>query len=139
MGPSTNSNPPQGVGVSSSMWPSYTDLVFGPGSRKVTLMLQHAPLCDILHAAFENICVYLLFNDSFPNVATLPLVIRDCLISAATESQDPQALGIHERLNSDVIYIQKLSHLVRTFTYIIIYRLTDIVLAAARSHLNLPL
>jgi hypothetical protein len=109
--PSLKSNLPRGI------WPSYTDLIFNPGSRKVTLMLQPVPLRSILQDAFENMRVYLLFNNSFPDAAILPGVIRDCLISVATESQDPQALDIRERLNRDDAYINKLSRLVRSLYY----------------------
>ena len=105
------------VDPSLPLWPSYTDIVFNPGLRKVTLMLQHAPLHSILQDTFKKIQVYLLFNHSFPDAAILPAAIRHCLISAATESQDPQALDICEQLNCDDVYIDKLSCLVRSLYY----------------------
>jgi len=80
-------------------------------------MLQHAPLRSVLQNAFENMRVYILFNNSFPDATIIPTVIRGCLIAAATESQDPKALDICERLNCDNAYTDKLSRLVRTLYY----------------------
>ena len=105
-----------------------------PQITSPTSLLYLVVSCD----TFENMRAYLLFNHSFPDAATLPAVIRGCLVSAAIESQDPQALDIHQWLNRDNAYIDKLSHLVRSLYYQLSLP-TDIVLAATCSHPHLPL
>ena len=61
------------------------------------------------------------------------LGIRGCLVSVAIESQDPQVSDIHQQLNHDNAYIDKLSHLVRSLYYQLSLR-ANIVLAATCLH-----
>jgi hypothetical protein len=101
--------------LSQGIWPSTTDLVFNPGTTKLTLNLQRGPLRAILHDAFEKLRAFLLLNNSFPDATTLPMVIKNCLITAAAESHYPSASDIRERLTQDDKYMDRLSRLVRVF------------------------
>ena len=102
-----------GPNASQGIWPSDTDLIFLPGTRKLTLTLQHPLLRAIVQDAFENLQAYLLLDHSFPDATALPTVIRGCLIVASTESQHPQGLAVRERLVNDDVYLDRLSRLVR--------------------------
>jgi hypothetical protein len=94
-------------------WPSETDLIFVLGTTKLMLSLQQQPLRTIIQEAFENMRAFLLFNHSFPDAATLLTVIRDCLVAATVDSQNPLALDIRNWLTQDDMYREKLSCLVR--------------------------
>lgn len=102
-----------GPNASQGIWPSDTDLIFLPGTRKLTLTLQHPLLRAIVQDAFENLRAYLLLDHSFPDATALPTVIRGCLIVASTESQHPRGLAVRERLVNDDVYLDRLSRLVR--------------------------
>jgi hypothetical protein len=122
---------------SQDIWPSTTDLVFNPGTTKVTLGLQRGPLRAIIHDSFEKLRAFLLINYSYPGATTLPMVIKNCLVTAAAESHYACASDIRERLTQDDKYLDIVSRLVRVSYYLIITSL--IALAAACSYLNLPL
>ena len=83
-------NPP----VDHDPWPSHTDLIFIPGTRKLTLTIQSPPLCTIIQDAFENMHAFLLLSHSFPDAVALPTIIRGCLIAAATKSRNLRASDI---------------------------------------------
>jgi hypothetical protein len=98
-------------------WPANTDLVFIPGTRRLTLTLQRVPLRAIVQDTFENMRAFLLLNYSFPDATNLPMVIKDCLITAATESHYPSASDIRKRLIRDNNYMDLLSRLVSVSYY----------------------
>jgi hypothetical protein len=93
-------------------WPSHTDLIFIPGTRKLTLTIQSALLRAIIHDAFENMHAFLLVSHSFPDATALPTVIKGCLVTAATESKNLRASDIRDRLMEDDMYLDTLSRLV---------------------------
>jgi hypothetical protein len=75
-------------------WLNETDIVFIPGMTRIMLTQQHPVLHTVLQDSFEKLKVYLLLTSSFPNAVSLLSVLRDCLISAATNSQYPLASDI---------------------------------------------
>ena len=77
------------------------------------LTQQHPVLRAVLQDSFEELKVYLLLMSSFPDAVSLPSVLRDCLISAATDSQYPLASDIRTQLHQDELYTEQLSRLVR--------------------------
>ncbi len=97
-----------------AMWPSDTDLVSVPGTKRLALTIQCPPVRTIIQDAFENIRAFLLFDHSFPDAVSIPTVVRRCLISAAAESRNPRAPDILARLTQDDEYMDRLSRLVST-------------------------
>ena len=94
------------------VWWSDTDLVFVPGTTRLTLTIQSPPLRDVITDSFKNLQAFLLFNHSFPDAAAIPTVMRECLISAAAESRNPRGPVIHDRMNREDGYIDHLICLV---------------------------
>jgi len=93
-------------------WPSDTDLVFIPGMNRLSLTIQHPPVHTIIQDSLEYIWIFLSFNQSFSDPATIPMVIGNSLQAAALESDNPMAPHIHDRLLWDDGYQDNLSHLV---------------------------
>jgi hypothetical protein len=59
------------------------------------LICQHSPMHSVLQDSFENMQAYLLHIHSFPDATALPTVLKACLVSAADESEIPQAVDIY--------------------------------------------
>jgi len=93
-------------------WPSDTDLVFIPGTNRLSLTIQHPPVRAVIQDSLEHIRIFLYFNQSFPDPATIPTVIGNSLQAAALESDNPMAPHIHDRLLRDDGYQDNLSRLV---------------------------
>ena len=93
-------------------WSNETDIIFIPGMTRIMLTQQHPVLCVVIQDSVEELKVYLVLTSSFPNAVSLPSVLRDCLISAATDSQYPLASDIRMRLHQDELYTEQLSRLV---------------------------
>jgi hypothetical protein len=94
-------------------WSNEMDIIFIPGTMRIMLTQQHLILHVVLQDSFEKLKVYLLLTSSFPNAVSLPSMLRDCLISAATNSQYPLASDICMQLHQDELYTEQLSCLVR--------------------------
>jgi hypothetical protein len=60
---------------------------------------------------------YLLLIHSFPDAVGLLTVLKGCLISAADESEIPQAVDIYNQLIDNAEYVDRLSHLVSILYY----------------------
>ena len=104
--------PPLEHGMPHIVWTSDTDLVFIPGTTRLSLTIQSPPLRAIIHDAFENLRAFLLFDHSFPDGAAILTVIRDCLLTAAAESRNPRAPVIHDRMTREDGYLNHLICLV---------------------------
>ena len=100
-------------GIPQGTWSSKMDLIFLAGMTRLMLMSQHPSVCAIIHDSFKNMQAYLLLVNSFPDAVVLPAVLKDCLFSAAAESQNPLAPDIHQQLHQDALYMGKLCPLVR--------------------------
>jgi len=79
---------------------------------RLMLTIQSPPLHDVITDSFENLWAFLLFNHSFPDGAAIPTVMRDCLITAATESRNPRGPIIHDQMNQENGYLDHLLCLV---------------------------
>ena len=109
-GDAPDPDPFLGTNSTPVLWPRETDLVF-TGNR-LSLTNQSPPIRAVLHDAFEGIQAFLLFDHSFPDAITIPGVVKDCLLTAALESQNPIAPYIHARMTQENEYINQLSRLV---------------------------
>jgi hypothetical protein len=92
-----------------AMWPADTDIVYPPGSNKLSLTAQRPLLHGVIQDSFENVRASLLFDHAFPDPVVAPLTIRAALIAAA---DNPRALSIRNRLVGDGEYLGKLTRLV---------------------------
>jgi hypothetical protein len=97
--------------LNNTTWPSDTDLIFTPGTNKVTLTVQRPLIRLVAQDGFENLRASLLFENAFPDASDSPAIIQTALTDAA-ESLGPKATYIHKRLLCDVEYLAKLSCLV---------------------------
>jgi len=96
-------------------WPSDTELIYVAGTTKVMLTAQHPVMRTVIQDAFKNVHVSLLFHFAFPDAASIPLIIRDGLITAAWLNV-PRASNIYRWLLMDEKYVVRMSHLVSPFT-----------------------
>ena len=87
------------------------DVVFIPGTNKITLTNQHPLLRAIIQEAFENVWASLLFDHGFPNANIILSLIRESLIAAA-ETHSLKALQIYTCLLTDDEYLEKIIRLV---------------------------
>ena len=100
------------AGVPNSVtWPSDTDILLAPGTKKVSLALQRPALRGVVQDAVENVRASLLFDNAFPDAFVVSLSVRGALLSAANT---PRALNIRDRLAGDDEYLNKLIRLVST-------------------------
>jgi len=111
-GDDTTANPPFEHHPPPIVWTADTDLVFLPGSTRLTLTIQSPPLRDVISDSFETLRAFLLFDHSFPDAAAIPTVMRNCLIAAAAESRNPRGPIIHDRMNREEGYVDHLICLV---------------------------
>lgn len=93
------------------LWPSETNLVF-TGRNRLSLTNQSPLIRALLHDTFEGVRAFLLFDHSFPDAVAIPGVLKDCLLTAASESHNPMAPYIHARLTKDEEYMCQLGRLV---------------------------
>jgi hypothetical protein len=93
-----------------SIWPTDTDILYAPGSNKVTLMSQHPMLRVVIQDAMELVRANLLFTYAFPDPAVARATIRESLVTSAASY--PAASGIHQCLMFDEPYMAALTPLV---------------------------
>jgi hypothetical protein len=98
---------------SPSLWPADTEIKFIPGTDRVRLTMQGAPLRKVIQDAFENVRASILFEHAFPDVVLALSFIRDALITAAGHG-GPTTISIYSRLMSDNEYLLKIVPLVST-------------------------
>ena len=84
------------------VWPSDTDLIFAPGSRKVMLMNQRPLVRLVIQDAMELLRADLLFNYAFPVPLVSVEIIRMSLRTSA--AQYLGAMDIRRRLLFDEEY-----------------------------------
>lgn len=108
------------TGTSSALampvWPADTNLVFLPGTRKVTLTCQRPVVCVVVQDGMEKVRADLLFNHAFPDPAVALFNIREALLSSALQRR--VASDIHRRLVFDDDYMDTLVPLVRSAAFL---------------------
>ena len=112
-GSTTDISPVSGPPVTT--WPSDTDIIFTPGTKKMMLTIQLPLMRSVMQDAFEHVRFYLLFNHVFPDAVAALAAVKAALASAASGSANPRAWGIYNRLQSDEEYASKMIRLVRSF------------------------
>jgi hypothetical protein len=92
------------------VWPEHTDIIFPPGSQKVTLMNQRPLLRVVIQNAMELVRVNLLFDYAFPDPAVSLITVKMSLLTSSSEY--PGAADIHRRLLFDEEYMARIIPLV---------------------------
>ena len=92
-----------------------TDIMFIPGTNRITLTNQRPLLRAVIQGAFDILRASLLFDHGFSNANVTPMIIRVSLIAAA-ESRSPKASQIHLHLLDDRDYMEKMIRLVSSIT-----------------------
>ena len=95
-----------------SIWPADTDLVFQPGTNRITLMTQHPLVRLVIQDGIENVRAHLMSSHAFPDLAATLPVVRSSLLRGAM-SHFPRTVIIHRRLQCDEDYLGPISRLVR--------------------------
>lgn len=106
--------PPVGTNVagpSPSLWPSETDLVLAPGSKRLALSSQNSVISLVVQDAISDVWASLLFDHAFPEGANKVALVRGCLLAAA-EKYKPTSSRVHERLLNDSDYMTLMIRLV---------------------------
>ncbi len=93
-----------------SGWPTETNLLFFPGTKKVMLTVQHPTMCTIIQDAFEQVRKGLLFKNAFPDTWVALDFTRDGLLAAAESHSEGS--DIHNRLLCDSEYMFLMTRLV---------------------------
>ena len=93
------------------LWPADTDLVFQPGTNKITLMTQQPLVRIVIQDGIENVRAHLMSSHAFPDLAATLPIVRAALLHAAT-SHFPSTFHVHRRLQSDEDYVGPISCLV---------------------------
>ena len=93
-------------------WPTETDMIVNPVTKRIGLMSQSYLLRDIIHKTFDKIRASLLFHDAFPNAHDTPTLISEFLVSAAAESGGTGSMDVHARLLADAEYMAQMHTLV---------------------------
>lgn len=96
-------------------WPVDTDVIFVSGTTRVLLTNQSPIMRSIIQDALENIRVFLLFNNVFPNVITIPSITRNAMVAAAETRW--LSSRIYQRLLNDEDYVTIMNHLVSYYNY----------------------
>ena len=95
--------------------PVQTDLIFVSGTTRVMLTAQQPVMRSVMHDAFERVRVYLLFNNAFPDAATILSMTRVALVAAAEAHE--RASRIYQRLLHDEEYATNMIRLVSYYTF----------------------
>jgi hypothetical protein len=91
-------------------WPADTDILFTPGSNKITLMNQRPMLRVVVQDAMDLVRASLLCTYAFPDPSVARATIREALVVAAAFY--PGASVIHRRLIFDEEYKAAITPLV---------------------------
>jgi hypothetical protein len=91
-------------------WPVETDLIFVSGTTKVMLTAQRPLMRCVIHGAFDEVRVSLMFSNAFPDAVTVLSMTRDALVTVA-ESRE-RSSSIHQRLLNDEGYVASMIRLV---------------------------
>lgn len=94
------------------LWPADTNIVFLPGTRKVTLTCQRPMVRIVIQDAMEKVRADLLINHAFPDPLVALTSVKEALKTSALEH--PAASDIHRRLVFDDNYMDTLTPLVRS-------------------------
>ena len=96
-------------------WPVETDVIFVSGTTRVLLTNQSPIMRSIIQDALENIRVFLLFNNAFPNAITIPSITRNAMVAVAETRQSSSR--IYQRLLNDEDYVTIMNRLVSHYDY----------------------
>jgi hypothetical protein len=111
-------NPTLATVTQHTTWPTETNLVCVAGTTRVKLSLQGQVLQDIFRVAFDNVRLYLLIENSFPNPTSIPKMLIHAVVEAAeactTSGGRHSTLAgqVHMRLLSDEEYRTQMIRLV---------------------------
>jgi hypothetical protein len=92
-------------------WAVDTDLIFTPGTNKLTLTQQRPLIRFVIQDAFEYLRASLLFTHAFPDAGVYPARIRAALVAGA-KCHYPKSSEILHRLMCDDEYLAIMSRLV---------------------------
>jgi hypothetical protein len=95
-------------------WPADTNIVFLPGTRKVTLTCQRPMVRIVIQDGMDKVRADLLINHAFPDPYVALTSVREALKSSALDCGGPSASDIHRRLVFDEDYMDTLMPLVRS-------------------------
>ena len=73
-------------------------------------------MCSIIQDALENIQVFLLFNNAFPNAITIPSITRNAMVAVAETRQSSS--WIYQQLLNDEDYMMIINRLVSHYDYV---------------------
>jgi len=113
--------------LSQSAWPVDTDLVFSPGSTKLSLLNQRPIVRAVIQEGIENLRAALMFTDGFPGLCSTLTLVKDSLFTAAMHHK-PGATEMLDRLTRDQEYLLKITPLVR----VIKFEMTSLTLFPSR-------
>ena len=97
------------------VYPVETDLIFVSGTTRLMLTAQRPLIRSVIHDAFENVRLYLLFNHAFPDAVAILSMVKDCLVEAANSRE--RMSSIRQRLLFDEGYVTNMIRLVSHSTY----------------------
>ncbi|KAF8262772.1 hypothetical protein EI94DRAFT_1742680, partial [Lactarius quietus] len=98
--------------LSQSAWPVDMDLVFSPGSTKLSLLNQRPIVRAVIQEGIENLRAALMFTDGFPGLCSTLTLVKDSLFTAAMHHK-PGATEMLDRLTRDQEYLLKITPLPR--------------------------
>lgn len=94
-----------------SVWPTETDILYSPGTRRMMLTVQRPVMRMVIQDAFEQVKKSMMLTDAFPNTFIALEFTRDGLFESA-EAHD-EATDIYNRLLCDAAYMNQMTRLVR--------------------------
>jgi hypothetical protein len=115
------------------VWPDDTNILFPPGSNKITLMSQRPMVRLVIQDAMEHVRAELLFNYAFPDPAVALANIKDSLLISA--SRYPGASSIYRRLVFDEQYMATITPLV---SFLILWTTVLMLFTAACTDFAFP-